>query len=109
MQCSATSKRSGQRCKKDAIVGRTKCHIHGGKTPRGAESPHYRGLGFSKHLPTRLQDTYEDAERDPELLKLRKEIALTQTRIVDLLSRLDDDGGNDDVWNEILGVHSGYV
>ena len=31
-QCTAKSKRSGQRCQSPAIRGKTKCRIHGGKS-----------------------------------------------------------------------------
>ena len=33
MQCEAKSKRTGQRCKAQAITGKTVCRHHGGKTP----------------------------------------------------------------------------
>jgi len=32
-QCTAKSKRSGEQCRKRAVNGSTKCHMHGGKTP----------------------------------------------------------------------------
>lgn len=33
MQCEAKSKRTGERCKAQAITGKTVCRHHGGKTP----------------------------------------------------------------------------
>lgn len=33
MQCEAKSKRTGQRCRAQAITGKTVCRHHGGKTP----------------------------------------------------------------------------
>jgi len=41
-QCTAKSKRSGKRCKRWASPGRTKCRMHGGRTPRGKDSPHFK-------------------------------------------------------------------
>ena len=52
-QCTATSKRTGQRCCKSAMIDRTVCRIHGGKTPRGVASPHFRHGRYSKLLRAR--------------------------------------------------------
>ena len=52
-QCTAMSKRTGQRCRKPAMVDRTVCLLHGGKTPRGVASPHFRHGGYSKLLCNR--------------------------------------------------------
>jgi len=67
-QCTATSRRSGQRCRRSAMVDRTVCRIHGGKTPRGVASPHFRhGLYSillyahpSSRVTTNLNDVPED-------------------------------------------------
>lgn len=66
-----------------------RCRLHGGKTPGGIASPHYSTGRYSKHLPTRLQARYEAAAGDSELLALRDDIALTDARLSDLLTRVD--------------------
>ncbi len=90
-QCEATSKRSGRRCRKHAMRGRNVCLVHGGKTPRGAASPHFKTGRYSRSLPGHLLATYEDARRDPRLLSLRDELALTDAMLAETLSQLDDD------------------
>ncbi len=52
-QCTATSKRTGQRCCKPAMIDRTVCLLHGGKTPRGVASPHFRHGRYSTLLRAR--------------------------------------------------------
>ncbi len=56
-QCTATSKRSGARCRKSAMKERLTCSVHGGGTPRGVESPHFRHGRYSKAMPFRLPPT----------------------------------------------------
>ena len=40
------------------VRGRTRCRMHGGDTPQGITSPHYR-KGYSRSIPKHLQDIYE--------------------------------------------------
>ncbi len=56
-QCTATSKRTGERCRKSAMLGRTVCLAHGGRTPRGVASPHFKHGRHSKQLPFRPPPT----------------------------------------------------
>ncbi len=56
-QCTATSKRSGVRCRKTAMKARTVCLAHGGRTPRGVASPHLKHGRYSKALPFRPPPT----------------------------------------------------
>jgi hypothetical protein len=73
--------------------------MHGGKTPRGAGSVHFKDGKYSRCLPTRLAAHYEAAAHDPELLELREHIALTDARITDLLSRVDT-GESGQLWRQ---------
>lgn len=88
-QCTAKSKQSGTRCKNNASVGRTVCHIHGGKTPVGIAAPTYKTGRYSKYLPDKLASRYETAVNDPTLLELNHEIALLDSRLSSLLERID--------------------
>jgi hypothetical protein len=89
VKCEATSKRSGHRCRKDAMIGRTVCHMHGGKTPRGFALPQTRTGRYSQHLPARLAARYAEAQGDSELLALRDEVCLIDARLTDVLGRVD--------------------
>lgn len=93
-QCSATSKRSGHRCRKHAMRGRTVCRVHGGATPRGVASPHWKHGKYSTILPDRLAAKYEDALRDRRLMSLRDAIALVDVEIGDTLQSLSDGKGD---------------
>lgn len=90
-QCAATSKRSGKRCRKPAMRGRSVCLAHGGRTPRGVDSPHFRHGRYSRSMPDQLLEAYEHARQDPRLLSLREDIAMTDATIAGLLQQLDDE------------------
>lgn len=103
-QCTATSKQSGERCRKPAMRGRTVCLAHGGRTPRGEASPHFKTGRYSRSLPGHLVATYEQALADPRLLSLRDEIALTDVMIDEQLSQLSDEGPDPSdrvIWHEV--------
>lgn len=93
MQCTATSKRTGQRCNGKAVTGRTTCRMHGGTAPIGAAHPNTKHGRRSKHLPTRLRAAYDQAKDDPELYHLDDELALVDARITELAAQLDIGSG----------------
>jgi hypothetical protein len=64
-----------------------RCRLHGGLTPGGLASPHFKHGRYSRFLPARLTQAYKDAVADPLLLSLRDEIGLIDSRIADRLSR----------------------
>ena len=88
-QCTAKSKRTGQQCRRPAMTGRTTCYMHGGKTPRGAALPQTTHGRYSKDLPARLADRYEEARNDPDLLNLNAEIQLTYALLSEALKGMD--------------------
>jgi hypothetical protein len=104
--CSAHAKRSGQPCRRPVTPGRTVCHLHGGATPRGIASPHWRGRGFSKDLPTRLADRFQRALEDPQLLELSSELALLDCRLGELVASLPPDPApvGSEIWEELRGL-----
>jgi len=67
--------------------GRNVCRAHGGATPRGIASPHYKHGRWSKDVPTQLACRYEEARQDSELLSLRDEIALIDCQISTVLAQ----------------------
>ncbi len=88
-QCTAQSKRTGNRCRDHAMKGRTTCYHHGGSTPRGFALPQTKTGRHSKDLPTRLAGRYTASRNDPDLLNLSEEIALTDAFIEDARRGLD--------------------
>lgn len=65
--------------------------MHGGTVPRGIASPHWRGRGYSKDLPTRLADRFHQGLEDPELMGCAAEVALVDARIGEILAALPAD------------------
>ena len=88
-QCTATSKRTGERCKANAMKGKDVCRHHGGKSKVGAEVATYRDGRYSRYLPERLAARYEEASRDTELLSLREDVALLDARLSELIGQAD--------------------
>ncbi len=80
--------RSGARCQRYPTQGRNRCKLHGGATPRGMASPHFKTGKYSKYLPDRLIRRYEEASSDKTLVSFREDLALLQCRITQLLDQL---------------------
>lgn len=76
-------------CKNPANGAGGRCYLHGGKSLQGIASPRYVGRGYSKYLPPRMLGDYQDALHDPDLIELRRELALVESRTLDLLKRID--------------------
>lgn len=64
------------------------CHLHGGRSLKGAAHPSFKGKGFSKYLPAGLSAKFEEAQADPNLLRLRDEAALLRLRQTELAARI---------------------
>jgi len=58
-------------------------------TPGGIASPTFKTGRYSKYIPERLAERYQESAQDPEILALKSEISLTDARLADLLSRVD--------------------
>ncbi len=84
-RCKAWSGNAGRQCANRSMRGQTVCHVHGGKTPRGAASTSFKTGRWSKDLGARLGERYEEALAYQDLLDLREPIALTVARIGELL------------------------
>lgn len=101
MQCTAKSKQSGQRCKKDAVEGYKVCHIHGGKSPKGEASATYKTGMHSKYLPAKLGAIYEGIEHDLEANVLSRNIRLREALIREKLSLLEDAPDSQEIWDKL--------
>lgn len=101
-QCGAKT-RAGGVCKQAALPN-GRCHYHGGKSLAGIASPRLSGGAYSKYvLPPRLRERYDAALDDPALLEQRREIALTDARIGDLLARVDT-GESGAIWGALAAA-----
>lgn len=89
-------------CKAYPMKGREKCRVHGGKALRGINHPQYKGVGYSKHLPTRLLEQFVLAVDNPNVLDGTEDIALLQTRLQDLLGRIENENWGIGLWDNLL-------
>ena len=84
----------GQYCKRHPIKGRRRCRLHGGKTPRGKESPHWKTGEFSIEAkptppsPELIQHALNGDYR-PELERLRQDVALVDAMLMDAMQYYD--------------------
>jgi hypothetical protein len=104
-QCTAKSKRSGQRCRDQAMKGKDKCYHHGGATPRGAASANFKHGRYSKSLPAALAGKYEEFLAHPDLRGLGHELALLDTRVADVLRGLEGQEAPTALWQGLLAAY----
>lgn len=81
MQCQAKAKSTGEQCKRRAVNGKRVCTVHGGLTPGGLASPNLKTGRYSKYLPAQLQDRYQEAVSDPDILSLNEDVALLRSLV----------------------------
>lgn len=107
-KCGAASRtKGGAPCTQPAMPN-GRCKMHGGKShPGGPGHPGIRHGRYSKFLPERLQERYEQAAGDPELLSTREDVALLQARIGELTAKLYS-GESTRLWNELRRQWKAY-
>lgn len=79
------------------------CYHHGGKTPKGIACTQFKTGRYSKYLPARLSGRYEEAISDPELLALKDDIGLLDTRISAVVAALDT-GESREAWSAVFAL-----
>lgn len=102
-KCKAKN-RKGKRCGNNVTPGMEVCAMHGGKTPRGMALPQFKTGKYSKYLPVRLQARYQEAIEDPELLSQRHEIALVDSRLSEVMLRVNT-GESGKLWIELKEIN----
>lgn len=88
-----------------AAMPNGRCRIHGGKSLAGIANPCFKTGRYSKYLPARLAERYEEAISDPELLALKDDIGLLDTRIASVVSALDT-GESQEAWSSLFALWS---
>lgn len=81
--------------------------MHGGKTPVGTAASQFKTGRYSKYLPARLAGRYQESQADTKLLELREEVSLVDSRLADLLSRVDTNEAGY-WWKELQRIHREY-
>jgi len=85
-----------------------RCHLHGGKSLGGIASPRFKHGRYSKYLPSALAQRYESARQDPDLLALRDDVALLDSRLSELVEKIDT-GESGSLWQHLHEAHERLV
>lgn len=80
-------------CKNRVEVEGWRCRFHGGRALVGTLNPNFKDGSRSKYVPKKLISTYEDALADEDLMNLRMDVGLLETRLRNLMGRLDEFDG----------------
>lgn len=89
-------------CGGDQLMAGGRCRMHGGKTgPTGQAHPNYKHGRYVGSLPARLAAQFEEAMEDPELMSLKKEVGLIDTKVADLLMSASE-GGAHTIFKELV-------
>ena len=62
-----------------------KCRIHGGKSLKGTDSPHFKHGRYTRHLPDKIREKLIASDDDP--LDLLPELDVQRALFADYLSR----------------------
>src|SRR5262249_6908633 len=85
--------RSGTPCRRRPLAGRNRCRLHGGSTPAGIASPHFRHgkrSRYFRHLPKEIGEHYQAALHDEQLVSLREQLALLEARMLEVAGKLKE-------------------
>lgn len=93
-------KRDGTPCQKPPMNGATRCRLHGGATPKGLASPHFKTGERSKYLPPAMLKAYQEMVNNPDLLSVREDVALIDTMIAAKLPLLES-GESAQHWEQV--------
>lgn len=127
-RCQATAKSSDEQCGRAAIGDHGKCGYHGGKSPKGMDSPNaVHGLR-SKYLNDEDREIYDAVTEQPNADLVQEEIWMIKTKLLraaretegsegvgmarDLLEKVEDGEADDDVVRalaKLLQVSNGAV
>lgn len=99
--------RSGKPCRRPKAVGRTRCPLHGGKTPIGNQLPQFKHGKFSKFMPPGLVEHIAGLAESDELLDCRDDIAIATAVIQERLTTAFD-GDYPRLWEEMAACVAAY-
>ncbi len=87
-------------CQSTVLMANGRCRMHGGATPVGIGASQWKHGKYSKVLPPKLLERYEEALDNKDLLTLRDEIALVDALVLDRLERMQkiEGGATDERW-----------
>ena len=90
-----------------------RCRKHGGATPHGIASPHFKTGLYSAYMPQLLRERHEERMANmAEIKRMDADISLATQRVEDLLQRLETgERGTcwDDIQEIVADVDGGYL
>lgn len=86
-ECGAKT-RGGGKCKKPAMPN-GRCKLHGGKSPAGTDSPHFRHGRYSQVFRQTLAEKFLHASEDAKPLDLLPELAVQRTMLSYAIEQAD--------------------
>ena len=84
-----------------------RCKMHRGGAKSGVAAGNFKHGRYSKVLPQRMLERYNAAITDPELLNLSAEIAVVDSRLSDLLVRVES-GDAGEIWDKLSKAKDKY-
>lgn len=90
--CGAKAKSSGKPCRAPAMAN-GRCRVHGGATPSGVNSPHWKHGRYVKSMPKTIIPFLEEQAQDADRLSLEKELDLVDARMSLLLESVGKSDG----------------
>lgn len=84
-RCHAKSKRTGEKCKAPAVKGKNVCYKHGGGPGSGRPPSTFRYVKKEN-----IWQEIEEARLDPDLLEIKRDIALVKGLLDELISRIGE-------------------
>lgn len=110
--CGARRSNGAGICTCVAILQNGRCRVHGGATPAGVASPHYRHgrrQRWRRALAGQraLLERYEEALADEQRLELANEIALTDAMISLAIERLST-GESGSLWADLVAAREEF-
>jgi hypothetical protein len=99
--CCGKLRKKEKLCESNILYSSGRCHLHGGKSPRGIASPNWKhGENSLVSTPTALRDYYQRWYQDPELIHHRHETAMVMGMLQDLLEN-NEEGGTPALWRRL--------
>lgn len=89
--------RNGGTCHNRAMLN-GRCRMHGGNHPKGVAHYNFKDGSRSRYMPENLAGKYKEAQADPDLGSLIRNIALNEAFIREKLEALNEGGDSGEAW-----------
>jgi hypothetical protein len=83
-----------------------RCRMHGGLTPRGPALPQFKHGKYSKAFPRDVRVAYQRVRSNPNLLCLKEDVAVLETKQRAVLARMDEQ--NPPPWGEAVKAFNDF-